>query len=48
MLHWRLKAYRHWLKLQKSEAAPKWANVHYAPIDYQDLIYYRRRKQTWG
>jgi Fe-S cluster assembly protein SufB len=29
MLEWRLKAYRHWTKLQKSEAEPKWANLHY-------------------
>ena len=26
MLEWRLKAYRHWAKLEKSEAEPKWAN----------------------
>ena len=31
MLEWRLKAYRHWVKLEKSEAEPKWANVHYQP-----------------
>jgi len=44
MLDWRLKAYRHWQKLAKSHAEPKWANVHYAPIDYQDLIYYSAPK----
>src|SRR5918996_374882 len=44
MLEWRLKAYRHWVKLEKSEAEPKWANVHYPPIDYQDLIYYSAPK----
>src|SRR6476620_8832941 len=33
MLAWRLKAYRHWLTMQ----APQWANVHYAPIDYQNI-----------
>ena len=38
MLEWRLKAYRHWLKLGKAE--PKWANVQHPPIDYQDIIYY--------
>jgi len=38
MLDWRLKAYRHWLKLGKE--APKWANVQHPPIDYQDIIYY--------
>jgi Fe-S cluster assembly protein SufB len=44
MLDWRLKAYRHWVKLAKSEAEPKWANVHYPAIDYQDLIYYSAPK----
>ncbi len=33
-LEWRFKAYRHWVKLEKSQAEPKWANVHYPPIDY--------------
>jgi Fe-S cluster assembly protein SufB len=40
MLEWRLKAYRHWATLEQSEAEPKWANVHYPPIDYQHIIYY--------
>jgi Fe-S cluster assembly protein SufB len=44
MLEWRLKAYRHWVTLNKSEAEPKWANIHYPPIDYQDLIYYSAPK----
>jgi Fe-S cluster assembly protein SufB len=44
MLEWRLKAYRYWAKLAKSEAEPKWANVHYPPIDYQDIIYYAAPK----
>ncbi len=46
MLEWRLKAYRHWLKLEKSEAEPKWANVHYPPIDYQNMIYYSAPKMN--
>ena len=37
MLEWRLKAYRQWLKLAKTEAEPKWANIKYGPIDYQDI-----------
>ncbi|MGH7818304.1 MAG: Fe-S cluster assembly protein SufB, partial [Candidatus Binatia bacterium] len=45
MLEWRLKAYRHWQKLESGEGAPKWANVHYPPIDYQDVIYYSAPKQ---
>ena len=32
----RLKAYRHWLTMTE----PKWASVHYPPIDYQDIVYY--------
>jgi Fe-S cluster assembly protein SufB len=44
MLEWRLKAYRHWAKLEKSQAEPKWANVHYPPIDYQKISYYSAPK----
>src|ERR671925_394328 len=44
MLQWRLKAYRYWEKLEKSEAEPKWANVHYPPIDYQSVVYYSAPK----
>ena len=39
MLQWRLKAYRHWAKLEKAAAEPKWANIHYEPIDYQNITY---------
>jgi Fe-S cluster assembly protein SufB len=42
MLEWRLKAYRHWTKLGLEE--PDWANIHHAPIDYQDIIYYAAPK----
>ena len=45
MLEWRLKAYRHWIKLEKSEAEPKWAKVHYPPIDYQAISYYSAPKR---
>ena len=38
MLEWRLRAYRHWLKIEHEE--PKWPNVHFPPIDYQDIVYY--------
>src|SRR3970040_869302 len=44
MLEWRLKAYRPWAKLEKPKAEPKWANVHYPPIDYQKVIYYAAPK----
>ncbi|HKW18955.1 MAG TPA: Fe-S cluster assembly protein SufB [Terriglobales bacterium] len=45
MLEWRLKAYRHWASLEKAEAEPKWANVKYPPINYQDIYYYSAPKQ---
>ena len=38
LLEWRLKAYRHWLKLDNKE--PRWAKVSFPPIDYQDIHYY--------
>ena len=44
MLEWRLRSYRYWSQLQKSEAEPKWANIHYGPIDYQDIVYYSAPK----
>src|SRR5499425_2546979 len=44
MREWRLKAYRHWAKLEKSQAEPKWAKVHYPPIDYQVISYYSAPK----
>ena len=40
MLEWRLKAFRHWLGMEE----PKWANVHYPPIDYQAARYYSAPK----
>jgi Fe-S cluster assembly protein SufB len=40
MLEWRLKAYRHWLTMTE----PQWANVHYPPIDYQNIFYYSAPK----
>ena len=45
MLQWRLKAYEHWVSLEKSQADPKWANIKYGPIDYQDMVYYSAPKQ---
>ncbi len=41
MLQWRLKAYKHWLTMTE----PKWPNVKYPPIDYQDVIYYSAPKK---
>ena len=45
MLEWRLKAYRHWASWEKAQAEPKWANVKFGPIDYQDMVYYSAPKQ---
>ena len=44
MLQWRLKAFRHWVKLRDQEQTPTWAKVHYPPIDYQNIIYYSAPK----
>ena len=41
LLEWRLKAFRHWLTLKE----PKWPNVSYPEINYQDIIYYSAPKQ---
>ncbi len=40
MLQWRLRAYRHWLKMTE----PSWSNVRYPPIDYQAISYYAAPK----
>lgn len=40
MLEWRLDAYRHWLTLP----TPKWAKVHFPPVDFQDIVYYSAPK----
>jgi Fe-S cluster assembly protein SufB len=45
MLEWRPKAFRYWMTLEKAQAEPKWANVHYPPIDYQAISYYSAPKQ---
>ena len=41
LLDWRLKAYRAWQTMKE----PTWHNVTYAPIDYQDIVYYSAPKQ---
>jgi Fe-S cluster assembly protein SufB len=45
MLEWRLKAYRHWAAQEKAQAEPKWANVKFPPIDYQNMVYYSAPKK---
>jgi Fe-S cluster assembly protein SufB len=44
MLEWRLKAYRHWLTISEDKQ-PKWANIKYPPVDFQDIIYYAAPKK---
>lgn len=41
MLEWRLKAYRHWCTMKE----PKWHNVYYPPIDYNNISYYAAPKK---
>lgn len=41
LLEWRLKAFRHWQTMTE----PKWHNVNYPEIDFQDIIYYAAPKQ---
>jgi len=42
MTEWRLKAYRHWLTMEE----PKWPNVKFPPVDYQEISYYSAPKST--
>ena len=41
LLKWRLDAFYVW----KDMVEPNWSNVHYPPIDYQNIIYYSAPKQ---
>ncbi|HVC19185.1 MAG TPA: Fe-S cluster assembly protein SufB [Vicinamibacterales bacterium] len=41
LLEWRLRAFRLWTTMKE----PTWANVQFAPIDYQNMIYYSAPKQ---
>ena len=40
LLEWRLKAFRHWLTMKE----PRWANLRYPAIDYQNAYYYSAPK----
>ncbi len=47
MLEYRLKAFKHWQKMEE----PRWAQVSYAPIDFQDICYYsapKKQSETEG
>jgi len=41
LLEWRLKAFRHWQKMEE----PNWQNFSYPKIDYNDIIYYAAPKK---
>ncbi len=41
MLEWRLEAFRRW----EAMTLPKWAHIHYPPIDFQAISYYSAPKQ---
>ncbi len=41
LLDWRLDAFKKWQKMSE----PKWANVDYPSVDYQDIKYYSAPKQ---
>lgn len=41
MLNYRLKAYRHWLTMEK----PEWAHLNIPEIDYQQISYYAAPKR---
>jgi Fe-S cluster assembly protein SufB len=45
LLEWRLKAYRHFVKLLKEQREPTWANIQFNPIDYQNIIYFSAPKK---
>jgi Fe-S cluster assembly protein SufB len=40
LTEWRLKAFAQWKQMKE----PNWQNVHFPPIDYQDMIYYAAPK----
>ena len=42
MTDWRLKAFNHWTK--QEDQHPKWANVEFPEIDFQDMVYYAAPK----
>ncbi len=41
LLEWRLKAFRVWQTMTE----PRWHNVRFPPVDFQDIIYYSAPKQ---
>ncbi|HHG85299.1 MAG TPA: Fe-S cluster assembly protein SufB, partial [Bacteroidetes bacterium] len=41
LLNYRLRAFRHWQKMKE----PKWPNVHYPAIDFDEITYYAAPKK---
>ena len=44
LLEWRLKAFRHFMRLLGDAQLPAWANVTHPPIDFQSIRYYAAPK----
>ena len=44
LLEWRLRSFRHFMRLLEQDATPTWANVRVGPIDYQAISYYAAPK----
>ena len=42
LLKWRLDSYKKWLNMKNDN--PKWANIHFPEIDFQDAYYYAAPK----
>ncbi|HIG28431.1 MAG TPA: Fe-S cluster assembly protein SufB [Verrucomicrobiales bacterium] len=42
LLEWRLKAYRHWLKMKE----PTWPHVKYNPVNFQEIVYFSAPKSN--
>ena len=40
LLDWRIKAFKHWNKLESKKEQPKWAKIRNPEIDFQDIYYY--------
>jgi Fe-S cluster assembly protein SufB len=46
LLEWRLKAYRRFVQMLEAGHHPRWAQITYPEIDYQDMYYYAAPKQA--
>ena len=44
LLEWRLKAYRHFVKLLRARREPEWAQIQYPKIDFQNMYYFAAPK----